>query len=1287
MAKYSKFNSNYIKTERHQHLKDGSTIFERDWVTVGSQLHFGPNKIPYYTNGNFIFTKANLPFYQKKHKNGTTVATWTYEDVKDATSIVNNVSFEEYTEDIRSYAYYGSCVELVRASVNNIIKTFPGMITKNPNTISWMNYDESEYVDSGYYGLKNDFGIDLVDLYVNKGEDELKYLRVSYGNYLLNGKPITSYDIIDRGQFMLKGTKCISNRKQLYSYGFNFYTKKQHQEEWVNERLKTWKQEHPDATDEEISNKKAELFDSYDSASDKTINKKKELSFTLNYNPNGNTVVNGITGSCYYQFGIGVKPRNDESDTYIRVNNKKSLKGPHGQDILRSDSNEYKDFINTHHESNQKDFTIPQGQTTYTFKAEYNYKTYKLTITCKDRSNRSIYNREFDNISLSETFSTSGTVRLGLRLFNEYSVEREYNYLQYVSDDEKTASGEFYDTWDRTNCKLQYWTETTSFKMECDSDYCMDEIDPSKGCYKLHDWATILYSKYSDVHTLNRPLYTINIQNEDGVSVNIFAYIIDYDVVFMTDFQDELEIRPNDEIIDKYFDSLEGFEKKLLTRDSKPLYSNQFVTPLEYNLGYVYYNRTYTWPSNGYCIDITSTAYVDFINKILKMADTYDELWTDNMWRRMTHEAIKNYDWTYTRRYNDGEEEPNVEGGERMHKVINIIGRVFDDIKRTIDTIKHFNRVTYNSDRNIPNALLSDKLELNGWDVFSTIPTRPKEIEESEETEEETDAEVFISASNDIITNEFLDENGLWWYPTKNNEQVSFADVDIDWMRRLFLSSKRIFSTKGTIQSIDMVMGMFGYGNIGRDKCYEIREEYYIVKPRNYDEDFIYTNNKKDDFLTIEEFNQLPQNDERRNLYHKETFGDMIVYLNNSKYMEKDENDDASGIPITSFVIERYGQEEPTQNYIIPFYTQKKWYDGDLYFQQKGGWFYTKTENEKELNAFGWNETIPYLHVVSQVEDLLNINPRSLSVGDIYYATSVNDYYTNTETGLPLSNFFVIENEYSPEEFSSWTNIDITGNLYEDIEFDEENATEEEIEENEREKEENKKYRGYAEKARYLADIIPDTVGNNPHIGFGVYDNGKDFFDYMKQPFKFSFENAKFDYELEKPAKEVKFDITGPIIAGNNETVYYVNNIQITDDENNEIQPYEKTITEEEYNNLDFADKLNYIKSDKVIIYANGYNVSFGNADDGRQNLVYKEYILDNIVELKKERYFLNSKVLYFTNLIKNNLYIKYFKDVIVKYLMQVIPSTTILILEGFDEIPEEVNNEEENNNENESGD
>lgn len=133
-----------------------------------------------------------------------------------------------------------------------------------------------------------------------------------------------------------------------------------------------------------------------------------------------------------------------------------------------------------------------------------------------------------------------------------------------------------------------------------------------------------------------------------------------------------------------------------------------------------------------------------------------------------------------------------------MHKVLNIIGRVFDDIKLSIDTIKRQNKTTYNGDRNVPNALLSDKLELFGWDIYSTIPTYKNENNET------------VSASEETITQEVFDDKYIKnevevndkkiypdkWYPTSNPNKITFADVDVEFMRRLLLSTRRILKQK-----------------------------------------------------------------------------------------------------------------------------------------------------------------------------------------------------------------------------------------------------------------------------------------------------------------------------------------------------------------------------------------------------------------------------------------------------------------------------------------------------------
>lgn len=1255
MAKYIKHNSNYIKTDRHQFLKGGSTIFERDWVTIGSQLHFGPGKVPYYNNGNFIFTTSPTPFYQKKYKNGVNVATWTYEDVKDASSIVNNVSFDEYTEDIRSFAYYGSCTELVRSSVENIIKSFPGMITKNSNQIQYYNEDETELIDSGYYEIINNFGIDIVNDVAEKGEDEFKVLKLSFDKYLLNGLPIKTYDVIKRHMFILKDDTCISNRKKESNLSFKFLTQATYKSYWVKQELNEWKASNPDATQEEIASKQRELESAFNIETAILNNRTTKSTKVLYFNEGGNTIVNGKTGSCYFQYGFNTNADN--------------IKTISGKDNLI-------DFLNTHSDSDSADFMIPSRLKSVTVTITYDYSTHIFKISCPNAGYE--LTREMPITSV-----IGKTIRF--KFYNEYSLLISYCYLQNISDEEYNENREeIYNNWEETICPLNNWTEKTSFQKKCDIEWN----------YQKHDWNYIIFSKLSHLSNWNQPIYQIHIENENELgatvdNVYINAYIINGKIVFMTKYANDLVIKPKDEIIEDYFNNLKGFEKQLLTRKSNPLYSNQFITPIEYNLGYVYYKRTYTWPSNGYCIDISSIQYVDFIEKLSNMAEKYDELWTDNIWRRMTHEAIKNYDWTYTRKYSGDDVDANIDGGERMHKVLNIVGRIFDDVKRSIDTIKQFNRITYSGDRNIPNAFLSDKLDIMGWEVFSTIPTITEIISENDEETVETT----YSASNIAIQKDFLNKYNLWWYPIKNSEQLTFADVDVEWMRRFILSSKRILSTKGTINSIEMIMAMFGYGLQDIQKPFEIWEEYNIVKPKNYDEPFNYVN-KEDSSLIIskEEYDRLTETEKAKyNVNY--TFGDKIVDINMSKINERIYDDDVSGIPVGSFIIDRYeqpqNQNEFKTNYLIPFYNQNKWYDGNLYFQSNGGWLYNKSNDEEEttVNPFAWKETFSYLHVVSQISDLLNVNPNNVKNGDIYFVTNVNDYYDNTETGEPLSHFFVLENVFSPEEFASWTNLDLSDSAYEDLEdYDEEQLIE------------IKKYRDYAAKARYLNDIIPNNIGNNPHVGYGMYDKGNEYMEYMKKPFKYSIDTYNLNYDDMEDAKQIIFNVSENIQAGNIGNKIYMKYVLKTGEtatettpeeilpsdynlltENNQIKYEISYIRKDEYDALQPSEKVYYQETNKNLVFANGYNIEEIYADGGRTNVLYKSYIMDKIGELMANKYYINNKVIHFRNYINNELYINYFKTVILNYIMQVIPSTAILILEGFEYQSTEENNEDEN--------
>lgn len=1123
MARYTKHNSNFIKTTKHQTLKDGSSIYERDWVTIGSQLHFGSGKVPYYNNGNFVFTRSPLPNYQKKHKNGTIVGTWTYEDVQNATSSINTIKNDEHTEDIRTYVYYGSCVELVRSSVENIITTFPGNIKVGnrelyvlKDIIPFTCYEEEspkEYeLLKDYYVLDNPFDINLhlKDVVLTQYDNEMRYLSYSWSNYNLSRdggttfEPITSYNVQVRSLYEKNSEPCIESIKNnVGSVSFS-------------------------ASEIKKINEGSPLI--------KTIKNLPRGEYFFEINDNGNIIYKNKWGGnlCY----------NMEDEPIY-------------------DSEAKKDYvpIDTAICTKDKKVTIKAGD--YTVLENYQIQGKDITIIFYQTVKR-------------------------VNVYKYYQMFTNEEYQQIYK-----AEG-----WTKSNCRMYNWLPNTTFVNRCDD--VQDEV---------------LYSEISGIGK-NLPVYTVVI-NDD---IEIEGYIFDSEIVALIKKKD-IVIQPKEEKITEYFNSLEGFEKQLLIRKTTPLYSNMFTTPIEYDLGYVYNKRTYTWPSNGYCIDITSIAYEDFLNKLTDTAELLDELWTDNLWKRMTHEAIKNYDWTYTKEFAEGDEEDNVEGGERMHKVLNVMARTFDDVKRNIDLIKKNNTITYNADRNIPNALLSDKLELLGWNVHSTIPTYLDEESQKE-----------IPANTVNIDDDFLSNNNIKWYGTKNNSQYTFEDIDIDFMRKLLLSSKYVLKTKGTRTAIDMVMGMFGYGCCD----YEITEEYRTATPIPYD----YSETAAED-----------------------SFGEKIIQLNKRKQNTILYDDEVSGIPVGSFSIENPIDETTIQHttYLIPYYNQTKIYDGDFTFQSKGGWGYNKNDDSTELNPYGWTETLSYLRVASTIDDMLDVEPNSVSNDDIFYVVNINDFSSYTETDTLFSNFFVLTNELCTDSFSCWKNIDLTGNTY----TLENGYTEEEI----------KTFKNYAKKANYLNNIIPDNTGNNPHVGYGYYDNGENYFEYLKQPFKYAIDKRYFDDDDEVEAKKIKFG--------------YVEDGEFSLDN---LQDFKKTKT------VDWAVKLGICSNDaaiyeeKIKVFArkiirkeleigsetkgvspqefDGFEKTGGKYSykkDGKYYLSYKEYETEDINNMMKSTYYLNSKIIYMKNKIDNAFYKSYFKSVIMKYLMQVIPSTAILVLENYE--------------------
>lgn len=999
--RYTKIKSNYTMRTKHQDTDIG-TIMERDWVTTNglNVLRFGTGRRVWYNSGNFVFTTSNIPSYHKRHKLSNETKEWSWQDCKDADGTVNEVKPSNKTNDIRCFAYYGSCSELIRATVEEIILDFPGRLYRSHTTLTDVETGNT------YYELQNDFNIDLhhPNVRLDEYDNEFRFFSESWEKYC----------IVKNGD--------IENAERV-------------------------------------------------------------IEFTILYN-NVSDCIRDDDGKV--KIHIQLKTKEDTYDIYGYVRN------------LESNKNIYSEIV-----------------------------------------------------------------------------------------------------------------------------YCVD------------------YELYKDYK--------------------------------------EFSIQPCQEYIDDYFSKLSGFKGLLLRQDTKPLYSNEFKTPVEHNFEWFYPEIKYTWPSNGYCIDVSSLGFEMFYSSLIEIGIKMDELWTDNIYRSMTHESIKNFDWTYTRTYEDGEENDNIEGGERMIKILRLIGRVFDDVKNYIDGIKSTKNITYDNFNNCPDALMSDEAELKGVDVISTIGS-------------EYDI-------NQVITADFLkipkyvQKDVSWidmprlsthykWYQTKNSTDI-YPDVcDNEIMRRFVLSFKRVMQTKGTQQAIDMLMSFFGFCRnpiAPSDKDdYSLEEEaFYTKKMIPYYECVDGTNEEGvvsgDDWTKDEHIKW-------NNLISTKK-GALIEEVNSNKDLELLYYPDGySGIPLATILLGH--KNEP---FIVPYYNPYLIYDGNLIFQGKGGWgkFVKKYDDEPIDDCFDYSETLSYLHVVGTIDELLSINPITLNEYDIYYVVNLNKYTEYDENppigdSITISHYFVLTNSSNPEYFKSWKNIPIKP-LYNDgsIEKVEQSVFEEYYDHDEwyydidtliKDKEEGYKptdddkksvYTYTFKHLEYLESIMSTTVGNNPHTGYGNYDDGSEFLEYMEKPFKYSIDRKLFNsLDYENLAEIVRFDD----IRKNRVT----DKIQIIcdtkDDKDNIVKHKNENLDDNDIFNLWYINTkvltiTNNIKQRVMVTDEEGikdadidgikYNYNKG---DFVETDLYERLTDEDKEKCETPKYYFN----------------KYFKQVILPYLMQVIPSTTILKIKGF---------------------
>lgn len=254
----------------------------------------------------------------------------------------------------------------------------------------------------------------------------------------------------------------------------------------------------------------------------------------------------------------------------------------------------------------------------------------------------------------------------------------------------------------------------------------------------------------------------------------------------------EFHIRPKRSKFDEFVLTLDDFQRMLLNERTTPKYKTTLKIPVETETGIRYDFNTFIWAtSDNYNLDIQSADYVYFLESLINSSNLIDELYSDNLYRMLTHETIKNFDsGIISREIDEFRAEEIAIGGTKITNLLRLYGRSFDELKKYIEGINTANNITYDGVNNLPNTYFDGKLNESGWDTFT----------------------ILNNFSNTGVTN-----NNMFMGLSGN---YSVKEVDVELNKRLILNSKHILRSKGTRKSIRRLLGLFGV----KESWYEMRE-------------------------------------------------------------------------------------------------------------------------------------------------------------------------------------------------------------------------------------------------------------------------------------------------------------------------------------------------------------------------------------------------------------------------------------------------------------------------------
>jgi hypothetical protein len=286
-------------------------------------------------------------------------------------------------------------------------------------------------------------------------------------------------------------------------------------------------------------------------------------------------------------------------------------------------------------------------------------------------------------------------------------------------------------------------------------------------------------------------------------------------------------------------------------------------------------------------------------------------------------------------------------------------------------------------------------------------------------------------------------------------------------------------------------------------------------------------------------------------------------------------------------------------------------------------------------NKFLYDESIKYIYTVANVGALSEIPYTQIKDKAICYVFDISDYsdYFQEEIEETTTHYFYLEDasnyqlygydtDYGLQGWSNVSTVDITN-----FNSNETGA-----------------------RLLYIESIIDEYKGNNPHAGYGKYDDGEEYLTYFRQLFKYAINNSGFTddaYEC------VEGELKNSIVNAGFDLEENIDNVKVWYFYDNEKSLWYKKETTNDGNEYIESEDVQYDIEDEIDSF---YDSNLTPYDFEKQEFGKRRTESSALSVINEKRMTLTFDGTY----TDNESFRRYYYKTINQYVKQVIPSTTI---------------------------